>query len=279
MAALFEPVRDLPTIRRPHINLEAVPRDWYGGSPEITCFVNALHLFIPAGETFFVRTVNAASRTIPDPLLKGQVARFVGQEIIHGQLHRSYQRMQIDQGQEISSWLCWYEQLAYGRMEARRPLVLNLSITVALEHLISSLGEWILKPGHSLAQVADPEMAALFHWHAAEEIEHKAIAFDVYQAFSGNLFIRWLGLVIALGEMLSFWLSASWHLARQDSRIKASTLVHGFAKFPDFLSIIPCLLRATWLYMWPGFHPNKINNDALAAEFLREFDPMMTGGG
>lgn len=266
---------NLPLLRRPQFNLKSVPRDWYGGSPDITCFVNALHLFIPAGEAFLVRTISAASRTLTDPLLKEQIDRFLGQEITHSRVHLSCRSMQIDQGQEIGSWVAWYENLGV-KMEAGRSLAMNLSITVALEHLLSALGEWILKPDHSFADLADPEMAALFRWHAAEEIEHKSIAFDVFQAFSGNLFIRWVGLLIAFGEIMSFWLSASWHLARQDSRITLLTVFHSCVKFPDIANLFPCLLRAIWLYLNPNFHPSQIENDQMAQEWLRKVNLELT---
>ena len=36
---------------------------------------------------------------------------------------------------------------------------------------------------------ADPAMAKLWRWHALEETEHKAVAFDVFQQVSGN---KWL---------------------------------------------------------------------------------------
>jgi predicted metal-dependent hydrolase len=41
-------------------------------------------------------------------------------------------------------------------------------------------------------------MRDLIQWHATEEIENKAIAFDVYQASNGNYILRITGYVIAL---------------------------------------------------------------------------------
>ena len=259
----------LPVVRHPNFAFKDVPRDWYGNEPELTCFVNALHLFIPDGENFFVRTILDSSQSTIDQGLRLQVQRFAGQEASHSLLHREYQLMLVMQGYEIESWLTWYQNLAYKRMESTRSPLLNLSITVALEHLISSLGEWILKPGHSLGDRADPTMAALFRWHAAEEIEHKSVAFDVFQNISGNIFIRWAGMIIASGEILCFWLSASQHLMRQDARITIRSILACWSRNHELNLVVPHLLHAAWSYLWPGFHPAKIDNNKLASNWLK----------
>src|SRR5690606_22153657 len=36
----------------------------------------------------------------------------------------------------------------------------------------------------------DPEVRALWIWHASEETEHKAVAFDVYEAIGGSYGMR-----------------------------------------------------------------------------------------
>ena len=61
----------------------------------------------------------------------------------------------------------------------------QLAGTVAVEHLTAVLAEKALGD-HGLFADADPAMVALWQWHAVEEMEHKAVAFDVYRAIGGT---------------------------------------------------------------------------------------------
>ncbi len=52
------------------------------------------------------------------------------------------------QGYEVSSWLKWYDKVAWGWLEPSFSPALHLSVTAALEHLTASLAEEVL--GHDL---------------------------------------------------------------------------------------------------------------------------------
>ncbi len=68
---------------------------------------------------------------------------------------------------------------------SRHP-VAQLAITVALEHFTAIMA-------HSLLTEKDPlpgapaEVLRLWQWHAIEEVEHKAVAFDTYLAVTREL--------------------------------------------------------------------------------------------
>jgi hypothetical protein len=52
---------------------------------------------------------------------------------------------------------------------------------VGIEHYTAVLGQWILD-AHQLDEAgADPAMMDLLRWHGAGEVEHRSVAFDVYQ--------------------------------------------------------------------------------------------------
>src|SRR3546814_8693852 len=77
----------------------------------------------------------------------------------------------------ISDWssdLCSSDLL--GR--ARAPIA-SLAATMALEHFTAILAHELLKDSRHLAS-ADAETAAMWRWHATEEIEHKGVAYDTW---------------------------------------------------------------------------------------------------
>jgi predicted metal-dependent hydrolase len=57
--------------------------------------------------------------------------------------------------------------------------MLSLSMTAGLEHLTALLARQILSDPQRRTGSMHPEMARLWRWHALEEAEHKAVAFDV----------------------------------------------------------------------------------------------------
>ena len=60
-----------------------------------------------------------------------------------------------------------------------RPPIASLAATMALEHFTAILAHELLKDSAHLGK-AEAESAALWKWHAAEEIEHKGVAYDTW---------------------------------------------------------------------------------------------------
>jgi len=61
-----------------------------------------------------------------------------------------------------------------------------------------------------------PEVKSLLLWHAAEEIEHKAVAYDVLQRVNSRYTVRVAGLAIATTLLLVWWAMAFRMLVEQE---------------------------------------------------------------
>ena len=78
-------------------------------------------------------------------------------------------------------------------------LITRLSAIAAIEHFTAVLGEWILNDSGELDVIgADPAMLDLMRWHGSEEVEHRSVAFDVYQHLSGNYVRRLVSMVLVM---------------------------------------------------------------------------------
>lgn len=253
---------------RPHPFPEgaSLPQDWFGGDPYLTHSANGINLVFPDGERFFIRSVMRYARDLGDPELAARVRAFAAQEAQHGKAHEAAFRVLEDQGYEVASWLRWYRWLAYDVLERAAPPMLRLSTTVALEHFTATLATEVLSTG--MLDQADPAMQTLLKWHAAEEIEHKSVAFEVFEAVGGSWSMRMAGLAVAGGGLVFFWNSGRRHLMAQDPRMTRSRVRalrrasraeghdRGF------------LLRALRSYLRPGFHPDQEDNRGLAAAWF-----------
>ncbi len=112
-------------------------------------------------------------------------------------------------------------------------------------------------------------MAELLKWHAAEEIEHKDVAFDVLQAVDDSYALRVAGLLVAVAALWGFWTFITIELLRQDpefewGRFAREWLVRGVEGRGPTVTMPLAFLQ----YLAPDFHPSKIANDELALAYL-----------
>ena len=175
-------------VRRMHFDLEAAPRYWHSGSPFLTHFFTAMSLFFPAGEKFFIDSVRNFEDQITDPVLREQVRGFTGQEAQHSHHHRVYDRLMTRHGVPVTRYEGWIESIL---QLVRRwlPKKAQLAMTITLEHFTAVVANLLLTDP-KFTEGMDPNVRPLWLWHAVEETEHKAVAYDVYQQVSGSYWLR-----------------------------------------------------------------------------------------
>src|SRR5271170_5227027 len=167
MNETFTELPRVPRPRSPGVDLDApVPRHWFGGNVVATHVANGVNLLFPAGERFFVRSVNHYLDRVTEPLLRAQIKGFFGQEGRHAKEHERVFRLLEEQGYDIARFLDLYERVAYGVIERLAPPALRLATTAACEHFTAILAESALRD-RVLAH-AHPTMQALLLWHASE---------------------------------------------------------------------------------------------------------------
>lgn len=246
-----------------------VPRHWHGGRRSVTLFFNNLSIFFPAGERFFIASVKRYRDRIKDERLRAEVSAFCAQEGIHGREHIRYNEMQRDQGYPAEELEARVKRIL-AVVTARAPKRHQLAVTCALEHFTALLAHFLLKDPR-LLEGAHPAMASLWRWHAAEENEHKAVAFDVYRLAGGNYIER--AAVMAVATLI-FWAK----IAEQQARLmKADGILWSASEWWAlfrFLFIEPggmfSLLRAYLEYYRPGFHPWDLDNRDLLERWKAE---------
>ena len=147
-----------------------------GGDPVATAFYNALSATFPKGEAFFVESVRMFREGAP-PKLAAEIKAFVTQEVMHSREHVQFNKRALEAGYDLSA----LEKRVEWRLSITRdrPPIVNLAATMCLEHFTAILAHQLLgNPRH--LDAADPESAALWRWHAIEEIEHKGVAYDTW---------------------------------------------------------------------------------------------------
>lgn len=258
-------------VRAPRFSLEAaeVPRAWLGGSVLSSHVVNALSLLFPEGERFFIRAVKHYLPAIEDdPGLRERVRGFFGQEGRHGHEHDRLNDLLAAHGYDIERFLRFYQRLAYSVIEPATPPHVRLSTTVALEHMTATLAEVALTTG--VLENAHPEVRRLLFWHAAEEIEHRSVAFDVLSRVDPRMRTRVLGLGMASAILALFWSTALLMLLEDERALPrgADDARAGRHFAREVKKAGPIVGRALASYLRRDFHPEAGLAQELAVRAL-----------
>ena len=247
----------------------AVPKHWFGGLPVPTHIANGVNLLFPEGERFFVRSVYHYLDRVTDPALRAAIRGFGGQEGRHAKAHEDFFDTLRAQGYDLDRFLRFYKWLTYALLERAAPPALRLSATAAAEHFTAIMAEGLT--AEPTFEHAHPAMRQLLLWHAAEELEHKSVAYDVLQQVNPSYPLRVAGLVVSTAMLASMWWTATLLLLRQDGigpltawrrlrELRRQTKVE-----PIFRRVFVRGIRA---YLARDFHPDQHDNYHLAAELL-----------
>src|SRR5687768_8773514 len=246
-------------------------RWWHGGDPVATAYFNALSASFPQGETFFIDAVRRYwDRT--DGKLHEQIDAFIQQEAAHTREHVAFNRLIKAAGYDTTKMDAeTRRRLDIAR--SRHPVV-QLAITVALEHFTAIMAHSLLTD-KNLMPGAPEEVLRLWQWHAIEEVEHKAVAYDTFLAVTRQMsgLRRWALRCHVMGLVsLQFWYSNFQRMAdffRQDGINTPRT----WWRVAKYLLVKPGMMRRICRdylrFYGPGFHPWHRDDRKLIAEVER----------
>jgi len=248
--------------RRPEFQaVKGKPRYWHPVAV-FTHLLTAASLFFPEGERFFVRSVQNYARGIEDPQLRKDIAGFMQQEIIHGEMHERYNYDIADQ--QGYPYLRGLERIlvkgTFANVRRFTSKQVQLALTVCLEHVTATLAGGLLKYPQ-LMEDANPEHREIWFWHAVEESEHKAVAYDVYLAIGGSYWIRVSTMVVSNLMFLSMVLYVTGRMLHTDGllfdgRTWHQARVYARKRRPIFKTIGKEFIQ----FFRRDFHPWQIDN-------------------
>ena len=167
----------------------SLDRHYVNGDLVMSHVVSVLSAMFPPGEDFFVRSVKRHADEVTDPELTKQVAGFIGQEVTHGREHRELNNRLQEMGyptHRVSRMV----KAGLRRNERLLPPKVQLAMTAALEHYTAALAETLLTDPRAQELLGESEVRSMLLWHALEESEHKAVAFDVFRHVIGDEKLR-----------------------------------------------------------------------------------------
>ena len=267
-------------VRRMQFDFEQVPEYWMSESAGLTHFMTALSALFPAGEKFFIDSVRAVRQhpAIKDnESLQKEISAFIGQEAMHTHEHIGFNASAQKHGHDVNH----LEKLTDKFLQigskvitfASKPFGMNkqmvdLTITTALEHFTATIASELLRNNHIQELMSDETMQRMWLWHAVEENEHKAVAYDVFEGVFGKGFksyaIRNSSLVLAMTALFIIQNYFLFRLLKADKNMKFEDIklifVHAYSPSKG---VISGMGREMLAYFKPGFHPNDLDTTDL----------------
>ena len=231
-------------------------RYWYADNAFLTTFWTTLSALFPAGETFFIDSVKNYRDRVTEQTLKDAISGFIGQEAMHTKEHQAFNDMGAKHGLPTLQ----LDKELWGLLGLTKkifPKKMQLATTVALEHYTAILAEQLLRDKQHQENIQDPEALKLWMWHALEENEHKAVAYDVYELIGGGYVTRATAMILATlcfiifvgqGHIRLLWANGS--LFNLKDNLKGMWALWGWK------GLFPRLLFKYLDFFRPGFHPN-----------------------
>ena len=267
-------------VRRMNFDFDAVPEYWMNGSVGLTHFMTALSALFPDGEKLFIDSVRAVRYhpAIKDnEALQKEISAFIGQEAMHTHEHIGFNAAAQRYGHDVATLETKTNTVIQTFrkvfMTLSKPFgitqqMIDLTATTALEHFTATLASELLRNQSIQDLMTDQTMATMWAWHAIEENEHKAVAYDVFEGIFGRGFkayaLRSSSLMLA---MLILFITQSYFVARllkQDQQLNFQAFkdIYSYAYSPS-KGVITGMGKEMLIYFRPGFHPNDLDTVSL----------------
>ncbi len=282
--------------RRVQFDFEQTPLHWLKDDPFSTHIINGIHMLLPEGELWFCRVYNKALPLITDDDLRADVEGFIHQEAVHSRAHSKAQLYLQQHGMELDEYMArvqWLFKSLLGEQPFGVPalerkalekhwLILRVGLIAAIEHFTGVLGQWAMD-NTSWEANGDPVMVDLFKWHLAEEVEHRTVAYDLFehlcQTQLGFYVSRQALMALTFPLILYFIGEGGRTLMRQDPDPKVRRFGHSMlpvlfrqlqrvGRKTDNVPTFTFLVEATLRWVAPGFHPIDEGDTAQALAYL-----------
>ena len=274
-------------VRRMNFEFEQVPEYWMSGSAGLTHFMTALSALFPAGEKFFIDSVRAVRQhpAIKDnEALQKEISAFIGQEAMHTQEHVGFNASAQCYGHDVDALDRQTDRViqtvrkffaVLGKPFGISQEMVDLTATTALEHFTATIASQLLSNEHIQELMKDETMKTMWLWHAIEENEHKAVAYDVFEGVFGkgskSYLLRTSSLVAAMVTLFFVHSYFILRLLKEDQHLNISALkdIYIFGYSPS-KGIIAGMTKEMLMYFKPGFHPNDLDSRSLLTSWKQK---------
>ena len=246
---------------------------YYDNNPLISAMWATMSASFPAGEAEFIRSVRVFEDQITDPKLKAEVKDFATQEAHHSLQHRQLNKMLDDKGYRTDKLDGFFKEKIAERVE-KWSSERRLAHTVVAEHVTAVMAHFALTHPESMKHFPE-SFRRLFLWHAIEEIEHKSVAFDVYQHCVGDqkLLRREFRLFSYYEFPMNIFMASRFLLKEMGHKSTWQDKKGLWRYLFGDDGLISSVRSLYMMFLKPGFHPWDHDDSELVEEWKQKLSP------
>lgn len=243
---------------------------WNPAKPVLSQILNGASLLPAYFEPYLVDSIRKALPYITDPALRAEAEGFMGQESQHFIQHRRFNKVLLAKGYEDARAYERQLERDYEELARTRSLQFHIAYATGFETLALALAPTLIALREYLFKDADPAISSFWLWHMVEEIEHKKVAFSIYQHLYGGYWYRVYGLVYVLLHLIWKARPAYIILLKADGlwgKWRTRWAIKKIA-FRFFALLMPRLIK----HALPGHDPVKVADPAWMREWVALYD-------
>lgn len=228
---------------------------WSRSCPEFSVFLNALGLHIPYFERYLIRSLRNAKEHIAGESLRRDISAIIGQEAHHAKNFVLFNQALAKKYPKAAQYDREASEYFVARSE-RDSLKVQVGFTAGYETFTFLSGMIILQNYDKWFADSDPVLKALWVWHQVEEVEHGAVAFDVYKALYGEQewYRKWM-VLRALMHIAAETTKTYAHMVRVEGWLKNP--LTAISKFMFLGKMVARLIHAALPVFTRSYHPRR----------------------
>jgi predicted metal-dependent hydrolase len=247
---------------------EQIPKHVCPSQPEFSHVATSFMAALPHLEPYFIHNIREAGAAVSDPKLQAEIGVFIAQEARHAQQHRALNAALARHYPDLPTLERAIKE-RLDRSKKRHSLAFRMAYTAGYEAITYQLVCFMMEQKDVWLRDADPSVMALLCWHGAEEVEHKSVAYDAFQAVHGGYFLRVAGLLAALvmtvkelHAMVHYMLAHDGLWTERASRRRLRSVRLAFLR-----GFVPRLFG----YFRPGYHPSQYPDPELMLRWIARY--------
>lgn len=241
---------------------------YIAGNAAASYHFSGLGLYVALLEPFVVKSERRVLPRITDPVLAEEVDRFCRQEAQHYQQHERFNALIFGHG--YPGLKERYERLRadFERMLADEDDRYRIGFVEGFEANTTQGALYLLERGILQHPRTHPAFGELWTWHMLEEIEHRNVAFDVYEHLFGDWLYRARMCWVAQAHMARFIDDCARIMSAADvPRHGERCRLHPKGRMQERVTRLVPRLRS----MWPGYTPHAYTLPARITSLSAEF--------